>query len=145
MKKASLLAADFLATEIGAPRAEALPYANQFAVLCEIFRVVPITSASQLDAIRHWFWRTTLSGYFGGWDSGQMTTDTRRIRAFAKGEANTLGVVTLIPSASVWTIKPFHTNSAVSKMLALMFGITLRSTSLTAPEHRCRQIAGVVE
>lgn len=122
MKKASLLAADFLATEIGAPRAEALPYANQFAVLCEIFRLVPIPSANQLDAIRQWFWRTTLSGYFGGWDSGQMTTDTRRIRDFAKGVADTLGVVTLIPSASVWSIKPFRTNSAVSKMLALMFG-----------------------
>jgi hypothetical protein len=122
MKTASMLAADFLATEIGVPRAEALPYANQFAVLSEIFRVVPNPNALQLEEITRWFWTTTLSGYFGGWDSGQMTQDTRRIRSFAKGESDSLGAPALIPTAAVWKVKPFRTNSAVSKMLALMFG-----------------------
>lgn len=120
MKAASLRAADFLATEIGAPRAEALPYANQFAVLCEVFRLLPTPGAGQLAEIKRWFWLTTLSGYFGGWDSGQMTQDTRQIRAFATGAADTLGEGGVVPSAALWRMRPFRSNSAVSKMLALL-------------------------
>lgn len=120
MKAASLRAADFLATEISAPRAEALPYANQFAVLCEVFRVLPHPTAGQLKEIKRWFWLTTLSGYFSGWDSGQMTQDTRQIRAFAEGNVGTLGEGGVVPSSSLWRMKPFRANSAVSKMLGLI-------------------------
>ena len=120
MKAASLRAADFLATQIGAPRAEALPYANQFAVLSEVFRLLPHPNATQLAEVKRWFWLTTLSGYFGGWDSGQMTQDTRQIRAFAEGNAETLGEGGVIPSATLWRMKPFRSNSAVSKMLGLI-------------------------
>lgn len=62
VKSAAQLAVDFLSTEIGAPRAEALPYANQFAVLIELFRVLPHPNADQLKEIKKWFWGTTLSG-----------------------------------------------------------------------------------
>lgn len=120
MKAAALRAADFLSTEIGAPRAEALPYANQFAVLCEVFRLMPTPTSDQLDEIKRWFWLTTLSGYFGGWDSGQMAQDTRQVRAFAAGEADNLGEGGVIPSATVWRLKQFRSNSAVSKMFGLM-------------------------
>ena len=121
-KKAAQLAADFLATEIGAPRAEALPYANQFAVLCEIFRVLPYPNSAQLDQIKSWFWQTTLAGYFSGWDSGQMTQDTRRLRRFALGEVTTLQENVVVPTSTLWRAKPFRSNSAVSKMLGLMLG-----------------------
>ncbi len=120
MKQASLRAADFLATQISAPRAESLPYANQFTVLCEVFRVLPQPRAAQLAEIKRWFWLTTLSGYFSGWDSGQMTQDTRHIRSFAEGKQQTLGEGGVIPSSSLWRMKPFRSNSAVSKMLGLL-------------------------
>lgn len=120
MKAASLRAADFLATEIGAPRAESLPYANQFAVLCEVFRLLPTPTSEQLAEVKRWFWLTTLSGYFGGWDSGQMTQDTRQIRAFADGSADTLGEGGVVPSSALWRMRPFRSNSAVSKMLGLL-------------------------
>jgi hypothetical protein len=119
-KDAAQRAADFLATQIGAPRAEALPYANQFAVLCEIFRLLPHPADRQLSEIARWFWLTTLSGYFGGWDSGQMTNDTRTIRRFASGTVATLGVPAVVSKSSLWELKPFRSNSAVSKMLGLM-------------------------
>lgn len=120
MKAAAMRAADFLATEISAPRAESLPYSNQFAVLCEVFRLIPVPTGVQLQEIKRWFWRTTLSGYFGGWDSGQMTQDTRKIREFAAGDSADLGAGGVIPTASLWRLKPFRSNSAASKMLALM-------------------------
>lgn len=120
MKQASLRAADFLTTEIGAPRAEALPYANQFAVLCEVFRLLPTPTDSQLSEIKRWFWLTTLSGYFGGWDSGQMTQDTKQIREFVAGKQPTLGEGGVVPSSALWRMRPFRSNSAVSKMLGLL-------------------------
>jgi hypothetical protein len=57
VKSAATLAADFLATEIHALRAEALPYANQFVVLSEIFRLIPHPTDIQLREIKRWFWR----------------------------------------------------------------------------------------
>lgn len=119
-KKSAERAADFLATQIGAPRAEALPYANQFSYLCEVFRVLPHPTGAQLRELEKWFWLTTLSGYFSGWDNGQMTIDTRTIRQFAQGGITVLPAPAAIPSANLWEIKPFRSNSAVSKMLALM-------------------------
>lgn len=119
-KEAADRAADFLATEIRAPRAEALPYANQFAFLCEVFRVLPHPNGTQLRELREWFWLTTLSGYFSGWDNGQMATDTKTIRRFATGEVSGLTVPAALPSSNIWEVKLFRSNSAVSKMLGLM-------------------------
>lgn len=119
-KGAAQRAADFLSTEINMPRAEALPYANQFAVLCEIFRLVPAPNGKQLEAIKEWFWRTTLTGYFGGWDSGQMTQDTRQVRRFAEGVEAELGAGGVIPTAGLWQVRAFRSNSAASKMLPLL-------------------------
>jgi hypothetical protein len=85
-----------------------------------VFRVLPQPTDAQLREIKRWFWLTTLSGYFSGWDSGQMTQDTRQIRAFAEGGADTLGEGGVVPSSSLWRMKPFRANSAVSKMLGLI-------------------------
>jgi hypothetical protein len=119
-EKAAQRAADFLATQVGAPRSEALPYANQFSVLCEIFRLVPEPNAAQLQAVLHWFWSTTLAGYFGGWDNGSMASDARAIRKWAKGETERIEINVVTPSSDVWSAKTFRSNSAVSKMIGLM-------------------------
>ncbi|MFG2021451.1 GmrSD restriction endonuclease domain-containing protein [Actinomadura geliboluensis] len=119
-KMSAQRAADFLATEIGAPRAEALPYKNQFAFLCELFRVLPHCNGEQLQEVKRWFWFTTLSSYFSGWDSGQMATDTRMLRQYALGKRSKLSVTAAVATARLWEIKPFRSNSAASKMLALM-------------------------
>jgi hypothetical protein len=123
IKKSAQLAVDFLSTEVKAPRAEALPYANQFAVLVELFRVLPTPNSNQLNELKRWFWITTLSGYFSGWDSGQMATDARAIRDFAAGNSQIIDITAATPTASLWMAKPFRTNSAISKMIALMFAI----------------------
>lgn len=121
IKVSAQLAVDFLSTEIKAPRAEALPYSNQFVVLIEFFRVLPNPNSEQLAELKRWFWLTTLSGYFSGWDSGQMAADARSIREYASGKVANIDVIASVPTASLWNIKPFRTNSAVSKMIALMF------------------------
>ena len=120
LQAAALRAADFLATEISAPRAESLPYANQFAVLCEVFVRIPTPDSAQLEQIRYWFWRTTLSNYFGGWNNSQMSQDAKDVRQFAKGAAKDLPFVGVLPTASLWRVRPFRSNSAASKMLGLV-------------------------
>jgi hypothetical protein len=119
-KEAAKRAADFLGTHVGVPRAEALPYTNQFAVLCEIFRLVGHPDSDQLKDICRWFWGSTLSGYFGGWDNGQMATDAKAIRAWAAKADRELAITFVTPGPSLWKAKSFRSNSAVSKMLGLM-------------------------
>ncbi|MEF3112452.1 GmrSD restriction endonuclease domain-containing protein [Streptomyces chrestomyceticus] len=112
---------DFLTAHIRAPRPQTLPYANQFAVLTEIFRRVPTPSSNQFAELEHWFWRTTLSSYFGGWNTGQMSSDWRAIKEFAEAPPGaSLDVRASLPRKDIWKISQFRANSAVSKMLALM-------------------------
>jgi hypothetical protein len=118
---ASKRAVDFLSTHIGVPRAEAMPYANQFAVLTELFRMLPIPNGEQFTALERWFWRTTLSGYFGGWNTGQMAHDLKQIRAFAADDGtDTVDVPAPLPRSDIWKVTQFRSNSAVSKMVGLL-------------------------
>lgn len=130
--EAAKRAADFLATEIGVPQAEALPYVNQFAVLTELFRNVEHPSADQHSAITRWFWRTTLSSYFAGWNTGDMSTDFASIGAFASNGTADLNTPPALPSFSLWINRQFRSNSATSKMLALMLAHELPVDLLTA-------------
>lgn len=113
-------ACDFLATEVGVPRYEALPYANQFAVLCEIYRRLPNPDGAQLTEIRKWFWRTTLAGYFGGWNTGQMARDLTAIADWASGKETQIDIGATTSNEKLWKVKLFRSNSAVAKMVALM-------------------------
>lgn len=113
-------AVDFLVTHICTPRPQALPYVNQFAVLCEIFRRIPNPDSVKFGVIERWFWRTTLSGYFGGWNTGQMNQDFKAIAAFASGKEPDIPVLAALPRDDIWKVTQFRANSATSKMLALM-------------------------
>jgi hypothetical protein len=119
-KASAQRATDFLVTEVGVPRDEALPYANQFAVLCEIFRLVPKPDSTQLAEIRRWFWASTLSGHFGGWNTKQMGADTVAVRSWADGKTSEIDAGLTFPTSTVWRAKGFRSNSAVAKMVALM-------------------------
>jgi hypothetical protein len=119
--EAAKKAVDFLTTHIRAPRPQSLPYANQFAVLTEIFRRIPAPRNDQFSQLEIWFWRTTLSGYFAGWNTGQMSGDWAAIKTFSEASAGTpLEVSASLPRKDIWKITQFRANSAVSKMLALM-------------------------
>ena len=83
--EAARRAVDFLTTEIGTPTAEALPYANQFAVVVELFLQVPRPTSAQYAALRGWFWQTALTGYYDGWNSKKMAADLAAIGRFRDG------------------------------------------------------------
>ena len=113
-------AVDFLATQIGVPNSMVLPYLNQLAVLSEIFRRVPMPTAAQHKAIVKWFWATSISGYFGGWDTGTMAVDLAAVDNFAQGKTQVVEGPGTPPSASIWAARPFRTNTAHSKLLAII-------------------------
>jgi hypothetical protein len=58
-------AIDFLATQIGVPGFEVIPYANQLTVLTELFRQVKQPTAQQFAAIKIWFWKSARSQHLG--------------------------------------------------------------------------------
>lgn len=112
-------AVDFLTTQIRVPGAEVVPYVNQIVVLAEIFRRVPTPSAAQHAAITHWFWKTALSGYFGGWNTAMMSDDLAALKSFGEG-APSIALAAPQPGADLWKTRAFRANSAHSKLLAIV-------------------------
>ena len=113
---------DFFMTEINIPSDSVIPYQNQIVVLTEIFRLLPRPSAQQFSEIKKWFWRTTLSGYFAGWNTGNMSTDLRTVQAFGKGDIKTIEFTYLKPRSDIWSKKVFRVNNAHAKALAITMG-----------------------
>ena len=117
--EAARRAVDFLTTEIGTPTAEALPYANQFAVVVELFRQVPRPTSAQYVAMRGWFWRTALTSYYDGWNTRKMVADLAAIERFRQG-AKIIDVQCPPLSTRLWTADQYRRDSARTKALALM-------------------------
>lgn len=113
-------AVDFLSTHIKIPSASVVPYTNQLVVLSEVLRRVPTPSADQWQAIEHWFWRSGISGYFSGWNSGMMASDLAGIEAFAKGNLAALDMGFPVSKDAVWSTRTFRGNSAHAKILAIV-------------------------
>ncbi len=113
-------AVDFLVTHIRVESAEILPYKNQLTVLAEIFRLLPNPNAQQYQAINRWFWRTAVSGYFGGWNTGSMATDLVAIQQFAAGNTNEINMPISKPNADIWQNRTFRSNNAHAKLLAIV-------------------------
>lgn len=112
-------AVDYLSTHIKVPSFAVIPYTNQVVVLSEILRRVPTPDAAQWRAIENWFWRSGISGYFSGWNSGMMATDLAAIAKFADGTLNTLDMGFQVSVPSFWSSRTFRGNSAHSKILAI--------------------------
>ncbi|MBC2901626.1 DUF262 domain-containing protein [Streptomyces sp. PSKA01] len=118
--EASKLAVDFLTTHVRTPRATALPYYNQFAVLVEIFRQVPKATAAQYDAIERWFWLTASGEYFKGWNARQMADDREAVHSFASGRTDEIEVSAGVPRSVLWRRNQFRATNAPSKLLGLL-------------------------
>lgn len=113
-------AVDFLSTHIKIPSASVVPYTNQIVVLAEILRRLPGPDAAQWAAIERWFWRTGISGYFGGWNSGMMASDLAAVINFVAGKTNDLDIPIQAPGSKIWESRSFRLNSAHSKILGLI-------------------------
>ncbi len=113
-------AVDFVATELEIPSDRQIPYSNQMVVLAEIFRLLPSPTAPQRDALKKWFWRAAVSGYFGGWNTGNMAADQEAAAKFARGETTEVDTVISPTGPSVWLNQQFRLNTAHAKILTLL-------------------------
>jgi hypothetical protein len=111
---------DFLSTQIKIPGDAVIPYVNQVVVLSEMFRKIPDPSAEQYARIREWFWRTAISGYFSGWNTGMMAADQKAVEGFAVGKTKTIEVDASKPRPEIWSGRTFRTNNAHAKALAIV-------------------------
>lgn len=114
------LTIDFLSTDLGIPSDKHIPYINQIVVIAEIFRLLPKPSAAQRLAMKSWFWRTSASGYFGGWNTGNMTADQQAARDFAAGKVQYIATSAPLPTPDVWKNQQFRLNTAHAKILSLI-------------------------
>lgn len=111
---------DFLTTEIRIPSDSIIPYANQVVVLAELFRLLDRPSAQQYEQIKKWFWRTSLGGYFSGWNTGMMSRDQLNVGAFVEGKSVEIFTATSEPSKSLWKTKQFRLDGAHAKLLGMI-------------------------
>jgi hypothetical protein len=119
-KSAYSRAVDFMATELHIPSDKQVPYVNQVVVLAEVFRLIKHLTPAQLAAVRTWFWRTAVAGYFGGWNTGNMGSDQKAVQSFASGQSQYIDSVVQNPGSGIWTIQQFRSNAAHSKILILL-------------------------
>jgi len=131
-------AVDFLVTQIRVENATVLPYKNQLTVLSEIFRLIPSPNASQYAAISQWFWRTAVAGYFGGWNTGNMTSDQHAVAAFAEGKTDSITPALAKPRSDIWKTRVFRRDNAHAKLLAIVLAhhhpmdlLTLQAIDIT--------------
>ena len=111
---------DFLVTQIGVPSDSIVPYANQLVVLAEIFRQCPKPTSSQYLDITTWFWRSAVSGYFSGWNTGNMTRDKSAVTDYLKGKSSEISVSAYKPNSKIWQTKVFRADNAHAKTLAII-------------------------
>ncbi len=111
---------DFLTTEIGAPSDSIIPYANQLVVLTEVFRRLASPTAEQYQQVYQWFWRTAVSGYFSGWNTGMMATDLAAAVDFTSGKTDELIVDAVLPNPEIWRSRQYRSNGAHAKSLGII-------------------------
>lgn len=111
---------DFLVAEIGAVNSRVIPYTHQVMVLAEVMRRIPSPSSAQFSAMKAWFWQTSISRYFSGWNSSQMRTDFDAIASFAALKSLHLPAPKFRPPPKVWRETMFRGSSALCKTYALM-------------------------
>ncbi|MFF3444790.1 DUF262 domain-containing protein [Streptosporangium sp. NPDC002721] len=119
-REAASRAVDFLVTEIRTPSSKTLPYETQFAILVDVFARIDRPTSAQYEAIRRWFWRTTLGSRFQNWNLAQMVADHTAVTDFASGKSSEIDVPFSVPRSYIWRQSKFRVENAVSKMVALM-------------------------
>jgi hypothetical protein len=131
-KAAYSRAVDFMATELHIPSDKQVPYVNQVVVLAEVFRLIKHLTPEQLAAVRTWFWRTAVAGYFGGWNTGNMGSDQKAVQSFAAGQSKQIASVVQNPGPGIWTTQQFRSNAAHSKILILLLAFNRPTDLLTS-------------
>jgi hypothetical protein len=89
-------------------------------VLAEVFRLLPNPNPEQRSALKKWFWRTAVTGYFGGWNTGNMSADQEAAAKFAAGQSDDLEVPLNDTGPAIWTTQQFRLNTAHAKILTLL-------------------------
>lgn len=113
-------AVDYLVTQIRIPSDSVIPYANQLVVLAELFQQCPKPTAAQYIEITKWFWRSAVSGYFSGWNTGNMSRDKQAVSEFVEGKASEISVAAYQPNPKMWEQKVFRADNAHAKTLAII-------------------------
>lgn len=132
--EASKKAVDYLKTQIKVPNDKIIPYLNQFVVLTELFRQIPRPNGAQYSEITKWFWRSSVSGYFAGWNTGMMNTDLMELNRFVAGDKQELEIYDNVPPYDIWKKRTFRANNAHSKLYGILLAYQKPKDILTGQE-----------
>jgi len=120
VKEAYKKTVDFATTQLNVPSSDIVPYANQLAVLTEIFRRLDHPTKKQNLAISEWFWKTSYSGHFAGWSTSVMSNDLEAINDFVDNKTEDITLNIPQPFETIWTLRTFGLRNALTKLLAIL-------------------------
>ena len=93
--KQGIMRALDLLTQLGVTSDRLLPYGLQLVLLGEFYRLCPQPDETALIKLRHWFWVTSFTGWFGGVNSSQARDALEEIRRLARDSNSQVSVVDL--------------------------------------------------
>lgn len=89
-KRSILNTLNFFRDEIGINDFSYVPYGFQFTYLAEYFGLVEEPSKENIRHLVEWFWFTSVTRYFGTFNSGQVSKELLLLRSFANGSKRRL-------------------------------------------------------
>lgn len=84
-KQSIVQALEFFRDKIGIKDFSYIPYGFQFTYLAEYLRLVPEPSEESIQHLVEWFWFTSVTRYFGSFNSGQVSKELLVVRGYAQG------------------------------------------------------------
>lgn len=123
------MAIEFFREEICLTHISYLPYGLQLILITEYFRLNKRPNSSNISALRRWFWRTTLSRYFSGANTGQISKDISQIRQFAANEVNDIKFDEYPINIDDLIWEDFNSRTSSSKALSLLLKYSIEKKS----------------
>ena len=108
----------FLNQYVGLKHVSYIPYGMQLNLLVEYFRLSNIDK--NLPLLEQWFWRTSVTKYFGGASTGQLAKDLKEIRDFACGDKDNFEYGEYIFNTQELFYDEFNLRTASSRTFALI-------------------------
>lgn len=117
-RKALGRAVDFFVDHIHLPHVSFMPYGMQLNLIVEYFRLA--SNEGEPDKLARWFWRTSVSKYFGGANTGQLARDISKIRNFALKNTEDIDISEAVIDVASFLVEEFNLRTASSKVMALL-------------------------
>lgn len=112
-------AVDFLYDNLNVKAYKNVPYGLQLTLIVEYFRINPKPNNIEVSKLKKWFWITSISRYFAGFNTAQLANDVQNFKKFAMRKIDDIDLGIKI-NYDNFLKDSFRLNKATSKTFSLV-------------------------